>query len=170
MVHSQELLAKAAPSSITTSIGTVSKIEMVLGNGEVVECSKDENKDIFEGVPGALGTLGVVTLLHIRLQPAVRFVEVTYHPFSSIYDAVDLFRRFAQEDQKIEYLEGIMFSPTKGAVITGRFRNDASSGHPVQRFSRAKDPWYYMHVESRISNESKTALSDLIPLPDYIFR
>lgn len=148
---------------------TVSKIEMVLGNGEVVECSNDENEDIFRGVPGALGTLGVVTLLHVRLQPAVRFVEVTYHPFASIDEAVNQFRQFAK-DPKVEYLEGIMFSAKKGAVITGRFRHDASRCHPVVRFSRAKDPWYFMHVEARISEDCKTPRSDLIPLPDYIFR
>ena len=150
---------------------TVSEIEMVLANGEVVECSENENADVFRGAPGALGTLGVVTLLHVRLQKAARYVEVTYHPVKDSKEAVEKLQNFAtQEDSGVEYLDGIMFSATKGAVITGRLTDSNPLGLKSQRFIRPTDLWYFMHVESCISSNSQKSPTELVPLPDYVFR
>jgi hypothetical protein len=44
-----------------------------------------------------------------------------------------------------------------------------SSTSPVQRFSDAKDPWFYLHVQDRIS-KSSDPVSEAVPLPDYLFR
>ncbi|KAK5175453.1 uncharacterized protein LTR77_000592 [Saxophila tyrrhenica] len=148
---------------------TVSKIEMVMADGEVVNCSEAKNKEVFRGAPGALGTLGVVTLLYVRLQPAAKWVEVTYHPFESVEGALRMFRRF-WKDEGVDYLDGVMFSPTKGAVVTGQLCDVKPEGLPVQRFSRAKDPWYYMHVEECISSGGSEPHRELVPLPDYLFR
>lgn len=151
---------------------TVVRIEMVLANGETVNCAATENEAIFRGAPGALGTLGVVTLLHLQLQPAAKWVEVTYHPFSSTDTGIEMFRRFAREEQEIDYLDGIMFSPTSGAVVTGQHHDLKPAGAIIQRLSWAEDPWYYMHVEERISSVAGggDALKELIPLLDYLFR
>ncbi|KAK3722008.1 hypothetical protein LTR37_002824 [Vermiconidia calcicola] len=151
---------------------TVSEMEIVLANGEVINCSEKENAEVFKGAPGALGTLGVVTLLTVRLQKAAHYVEVTYYAVEDAREAVDKFQAFAtQEDEGIQYLDGMMFSPTKGAIVTGRFHDSNPQGLRVQRFSRAKDPWYFMHVEERIaSSDSGKPWRELIPLPDYIFR
>ena len=42
---------------------TISSIEIVLANGDVVACSEAENTDLLHGAAGAMGTLGIVTLL-----------------------------------------------------------------------------------------------------------
>jgi FAD/FMN-containing dehydrogenase len=49
----------------------VDKIEMILGNGTVVKAVKGGmNSDLFDGARCTLGTLGVVTLLKVRLTQA----------------------------------------------------------------------------------------------------
>ena len=150
---------------------TVCEIEMILGNGEVVTCSDEENRDIFKGAPGALGTLGVVTILTVRLQTAPKYGQVTYHPFGTIKDALEKLHSLATQDKdSIEYLDDIMFSPTKGAIITGRFAESVPNGVKVQRLIRAKDPWFFMHVESCIDSNPSNAYTEFIPLPDYVFR
>ena len=148
---------------------TVDEVEMILANGKVVKCSEIENADIFKGITGALGTLGVVTLLHIRLQKAAKYVEATYHPVQSAREAIEKLRTFAAQDD-IDYLEGIMFSPTKGMIITGRHTGSSPDELKVQRFIRGQDPWFFMHGESCISSGPFKPYKDLIPLPDYVFR
>ena len=63
---------------------TISWIEVVLPTGEVVGASRDSNQDLFHGIAGSFGTLGVVTLVKIELMEAKRFVELTYHPVRGI--------------------------------------------------------------------------------------
>ncbi|KAL9032597.1 MAG: hypothetical protein Q9180_006413, partial [Flavoplaca navasiana] len=59
---------------------TVNYVEMVLANGDMVHCSGEENQDLFHGAAGAMGTLGVVTLLEVQLMPATTYVHLSYHP------------------------------------------------------------------------------------------
>ncbi|KAL8990568.1 MAG: hypothetical protein Q9177_000812 [Variospora cf. flavescens] len=73
-------------------------IEMVLANGDVVHCSEDENPDLFHGAAGAMGTLGVVTLLEVQLKPARTYVQTTYHPVTSVADAA--IRHFSEDEPK----------------------------------------------------------------------
>ncbi|KAM0207883.1 hypothetical protein ACHAPQ_007227 [Fusarium lateritium] len=51
---------------------TVDFVEMILGNGEIVRASRDEREDLFHGAAGAAGTLGITTLLQVRLVEAQR--------------------------------------------------------------------------------------------------
>ncbi|KAK3707143.1 hypothetical protein LTR37_012312 [Vermiconidia calcicola] len=124
---------------------TVSEIEIVLANGEVINCSESENADVFEGAPGALGTLGVVTLLTIRLQKAARYVDVTYHPVEDANEAIDKFQAFAtQEDDSFQYLDGMMFSPTKGAIVTGKLHDSNPQG--LQKAMARAHPSARLHL------------------------
>lgn len=142
---------------------------MVLANGEVITASEKENADLFRGAAGAVGTLGVATMVEINLHKATKFVETTYHPVTSMEDAIAKLQNFTSRPEEFDYVDGIMFSPTSGAIITGRMTDDSTSSLPVQRFSAPSDPWFYLHVQSRIS-QSSTPISEAIPLPEYLFR
>jgi FAD/FMN-containing dehydrogenase len=151
---------------------TITDAEVVLANGEFFRCSRTGRTDLFNGISGSLGSIGVVTLLHIQLQRAYKYVEVAYHPFSSAKEAIDKLQTLISErgDDGIDFLDGIMFSATKGAIITGRMVDVNPQNLRVQRFIRPKDPWYFMHVESRIDASPSSPVRELVPLPDYIFR
>jgi delta24-sterol reductase len=49
---------------------TITRIEIVLANGEVVYASKSEREDLFYGSASAFGTTGVITSLEIQLVEA----------------------------------------------------------------------------------------------------
>ena len=149
---------------------TLEQVEMVLSNGELVTCSEAERPDLFRGAAGALGTLGVTTMVKLRLRKATTFVETTYHPITGgMKEAMAKIRIFSDLKGDYDYVDGIMFSKESGAVITGRLTDTPSAGVPIQRFSDAKDPWFYLHVQERISKITE-ATSDAVPLPDYLFR
>src|ERR1700738_3491290 len=67
---------------------TVEQIEMVLADGRIINASSTENSDLFHGAAHSFGTLGVTTLLTLRLIDAKVYVELTYHPVSSMSVAV----------------------------------------------------------------------------------
>src|SRR5437762_3789194 len=57
---------------------TVNSVEIVLGNGDVVTASDKENPDLFHGASGAVGSLGITTLLELQLIQAKKYVKATY--------------------------------------------------------------------------------------------
>lgn len=151
---------------------TLLSIEMVLADGEIATASEDERQDLFRGGAGALGTLGVTTMVEIQLEKATKFVETTYHPVYSIEEAISTIQKIAASDDKIDYLDGLLFSPTSGAIITGRKTNTITPGSRIQRFSSASDPWFYLHAHQRITSHRPETPppTDTVPLPDYLFR
>jgi len=148
---------------------TLKSVEIVLANGDIVTASETENADLFRGAAGAVGTLGVVTMVEIQLRKATKFVETTYHPVSSIKEALSQLKGFTHGDSEYDYVDGLMFSPSRGAIITGRMIDTRREGIKVQRFSAPSDPWFYLHVRDTVLTKT-TSTTEMIPLPDYLFR
>lgn len=147
---------------------TINFVEMVLADGSVVKCSKSDKSDLFDGAAGALGTLGITTLLELNLRPATKYVETTYHPVSSVAEAVEKTQQMTS-DLSLDYVDGILFSKTQGAIITGRMTDEAKPDSTMQTFSGAKDPWFYLHVQEKISKQ-RAPVVETMPLPEYLFR
>ncbi|KAI0377035.1 FAD-binding domain-containing protein [Hypomontagnella monticulosa] len=164
---------------------SVAGVEMVLPDGEVVFAkpgSGDAYADLFHGAAGALGTLGVATLLELKLVEAKRFVRATYRRTSSVAEAVRVVREECAPEKGNDYVDGILFSKDHGVVISGKMTNDSpAQGEQIQTFSHAWDPWFYMHVRERTkalpsstspssTPSSEGSVTEYIPLAEYLFR
>ena len=147
---------------------TINYVEMVLANGEIITCSSSERPDLFHGAAGAIGTMGVVTLVELQLRKATKYVETTYHPVFSSSEAINTIEEMAL-DLSNDYVDGIMYSKSQGAIITGRMTDDPENSLPIQKFSNAKDPWFYIHVQSAIAKKTGPT-TEAIPLAEYLFR
>ncbi|KAH8805761.1 hypothetical protein F5884DRAFT_800519 [Xylogone sp. PMI_703] len=148
---------------------TINYVKMVLANGEVVIASNVQHPDLFHGAAGAVGTLGVTTMVELQLQEAKRYVETTYHPVSGMADAIEKLKKFTA-DKSLDYVDGIMYSKSHGAIVTGTLTNDIENNLPVQRFSSAWDPWFYLHVKEKITSSQNRPVKEAIPLAEYLFR
>jgi len=146
---------------------TVNSIEIVLANGEIQKASAVENVDLFYGAASSWGTLGIVTLLEIRLIAAKEYVSLTYSPFSSMKECMQMFEK-AAADPTIDYLDGILYSKSRGVVCSGSLTD--TSNAPLQRFTRARDPWFYRHAEKILKTCPDQPTTETIPLVDYLFR
>lgn len=146
---------------------TVNRIEIVLANGQVMSASTIENADLFYGAAAPFGTLGVVTLLEIRLIPAKPYVRLKYRPVSSMSQAVSGIQRYTT-DTGCLYLDGIMYSRDKGVLCAGFLSERPAESISVQNFTGPTDPWFYMHV-GEISSRSNP-VEEYIQLVDYLFR
>ena len=160
---------------------SVSRVEMVLGDGSVVWCSDDPadpRRDLFKGArSGSCGTLGVVTMLEVRLIPAKRYVQTSFwavrngveEAMEKIKEATELDPARSGSESEVDFVDGIMFSQREGVVVTGRMvddpsdtkitKNDAisisqhtSSSSRVQTFSRPQDPWFYLYAQSLLDS------------------
>lgn len=147
-------------------------IEIVLPTGEVTRASKLEKPDLFWCAASAFGTLGVVTLLQVQLMDAKKYVTLTYH-FSKGFG--DTLAKIKEETGNGEnsYVDAIMFTKSSAVTCSGRLVDDLPSGEEPKRFTRRKDPWFYIRakqVHSKLSRSPQTAMTDYIPLVDYLFR
>ncbi|KAF2261144.1 FAD-binding domain-containing protein [Lojkania enalia] len=159
---------------------TITEIEVILGNGEIVKAVKGGlNNDLFDMARCSLGTLGVVTLLTIKLRDARPYVEVTYQHANSIPDVLKQISKICEDNYTkskeagqgsaaIDFVEAIQYSPDHGAVITGRLVScPISPSSRIQRFDRGFDPWFYQHAKSVTLSKSHT---ELVPTSSYFFR
>lgn len=51
---------------------TCLSFELVLADGSLVKCSREENPDLFHAVPWSYGTLGFLTAVEIKILPATK--------------------------------------------------------------------------------------------------
>ena len=147
---------------------TVNWIEMVLANGDVVTASSADKPDLFYGAAASFGTLGVTTLLELQLIEAKRFVELTYRPTSGAADAVRQIEELTA-DAHVQYLDAILFAKDRGVICAGSLTDDLQDGARPQRFTRARDPWFYLHARDMLER-STGPTSEAVPLVDYLFR
>ena len=138
--------------------------EVVLGNAEIRQASRTVNADLFWGMACAFGSLGIVTLVKVKLVPATKYVRLRYRRTANHQDA--LAQLETQVGRGQDFVDGILFSKTNGVIMTGSYTNEASL--PVARFSRAYDDWFYVHAQ-KISQRHDD-YEEIIPLRDYLFR
>ena len=147
---------------------TVNWIEMVLPNGDIVTASDNSKSDLFYGAASSFGTLGVTTLLELQLIEAETYVQLTIHPVSNIRQALHQIEE-ATRNTAIDYVDGIVFSRNRSVICTGRLTDILKEGTKIQRFSRARDPWFYRYVEKLITT-CIHPITEATPLVDYLFR
>ncbi|KAK4105204.1 FAD-binding domain-containing protein [Parathielavia hyrcaniae] len=151
---------------------TVNRVEMVLADGEVVEATPEAEggrADLFRGAAGAVGTLGVTTLLEVRLMEAKRFVKTRYRRTGSVAEAVEAVREEVRRGEN-DYVDGILFSKDHGVVVTGELTDEMPAAGTVQTFSGPWDPWFYLHAKEKTAAVGREAPVDYVPLAEYLFR
>jgi hypothetical protein len=146
----------------------VNWIQIVLANGNIILASEKENADLFYGAAGSFGTFGVITAFEVQLVHAQPFVEVTYLPVHSLFDAVEQ-TKAASKDPSNDFVDAIQFSKYQGVIVTGCLSHAPGKNSSIQRFSRAKDPWFYIHVENKLK-VNVFSWTEAVPIVDYLFR
>lgn len=138
--------------------------EVITPKGEIIKVSSTQHQDLYHAIPGSAGTLAVLTAAEIQLLPAKKYVQLNYIPVHSFVEAKNTLAALSTQDG--DFLDGIMFSKKSGVIIAGSFSEQSRN---LQRFSRAHDQWYYLHVEQTLTN-NREGWSESVPITDYLFR
>lgn len=141
-----------------------SEYEIILGNGELVTVSPTKNEDLFYGTACSYGSLGIITLVKLRLIPAKDFVQLKYHTVKDFNEAISLIEKKVGE--AVQFIDAILFEKNRGVIMIGNFadKNDL----PVSTFSKRTDEWFYIHAD-KISKSHET-YEEIIPTEEFFFR
>lgn len=130
--------------------------EVITAKGDVLTCSLKKNRLIFEMMHGTFGTLGIISKLTFNLVPAKNYVHVEYYKYGSIEEYKKaIMGHFKKQD--IDFMDGIIHSPTECVLSIGTFVSEAPYTHSYD--------WmriYYLSTASRKEDYLKTK--------DYFFR
>jgi delta24-sterol reductase len=149
---------------------TVLSADVVLADGTLVTASADKHQELFEGLRGSFGTLGVLTMIKLKLVPLRQMVQVTYHPTISFDDAMTKMQQQTAIETN-DYVDGVLFSRESGVVVTGRLTDiQPSPETPLRRFSRPWDEWFWIHARALTQSNTTTTTTELVPIQDYLFR
>ncbi|XP_046745522.1 delta(24)-sterol reductase-like isoform X1 [Diprion similis] len=140
--------------------------EVVLCDGSIVRCTKENDPDLFYSIPWSHGTLGFLLSVEIQIVPALKYVKLEYEPVKSLKEACEVFRRQTLKKDDNQFVEGLMFSKERGVIMTGNMVSEADEDL-VNRIGRWYKPWFFKHVESKFDGGPRT---EYIPLRDYYHR
>lgn len=144
---------------------TCCEYEIVLGNGEVIKVSEKKYKDIFYGISGSYGSLGLITLIKISLIPSSKYVETSFYPIKTWKETLSFLKKHISKSET-DFVEAIVFDRKKGVVITGKLTG--SENFPITTYSKAGDFWFYERAKHTL--EKNTIITESVPLEDYLFR
>ncbi|MFB4314842.1 D-arabinono-1,4-lactone oxidase [Actinomadura sp. 21ATH] len=109
-------------------VSQIAAMEMVLADGGVVTCSRDERPDLFDAARAGLGSLGIVTAITWRTVPAF-LLQAREEPmrWDEVLDRVDEF------DAGNEHFEFYWFPHTEGC-LTKRNNRVEGPAEPLSKF------------------------------------
>lgn len=163
-------------------------MELLLADGSVRTVSAETDPELFRLVPFSYGTLCLALSFTLRLVPCQPLVQLQYSVTASAAETLQLLEHHARRGVEVadtrgedrtpqappaDFVEGLLFSPTQGVVITGRMvSQDEARDSGLPLFGpRWFSEWYYKHVQRLCFSNSKTAqMAELMPLEDYYFR
>jgi delta24-sterol reductase len=119
----------------------VRSCDVVLGDGRLLRASADAHRDLFHALPWSLGSLGFVVALELAIIPARRYVHLTYRPVRSLAEACALFEQETCRPDAADFVEGILYGPDAGVIISGVYADAAEPGK-VYAAHRWHQPWF----------------------------
>lgn len=137
-------------------------LEVVLGNGEVIEASGARHADLLAALPGSYGTLGIVTRATVQLREAKPFVRSRYRHFKRLADYGAAFREALAQH---EFVEGLVLARDSYVLVTSEY-SDPIADLDVFEAMELGNPWYYQHAEK----QARRGGEDLVPSYSYMFR
>jgi len=136
---------------------TCLEYEIITAKGDVLTCKPDnEHSLIFPMMHGSFGTVGILSRLVFRLIPAKPFVHLTHETHGSIDSYLKSIRAHF-ESRDVEFMDGIIHSPSQLVLCVGDFVDSAPY---TNRYDWLKV--YYQSTAQRREDYFKT--------PHYFYR
>lgn len=142
-----------------------SSFEILCGNGEVMQVSPIENPEIFYGIAGSYGSLGMLLSAEVQLIPTSDFVQLRIHVFSKVEEALKAMQGLVSAKTS-DFIEGIIFRSDLAVIIEGD--RSSESQLPLYSLGKSDSDWFYQHVHKVALQQ--TYYEEQMPYFDYLFR
>ena len=130
--------------------------EIVTGDGRVLSCSPENDPLAFGMIHGSYGTLGILTKLTFRLEPAKPYVRLTYRRLGSAHAFHEAMLEACRAGEW-DFIDGIAHGPRSWILCLGRFTGAA----PYTSSYRWLDIFY---------KSTNVRSEDYLTTEDYCFR
>ncbi|WJX36791.1 Cytokinin dehydrogenase 6 [Trifolium repens] len=140
-------------------ISNVQKMEIVTGTGEVVNCSEEQNGELFHSVLGGLGQFGIITKARILLEPAptmVKWIRVLYTDFTT----------FTRDQEKLifaekafDYIEGFVIKNRTGLLNNWRLSFNPQDPVQASKFKSEGRTLFCLELGKYFSQEETFAVN-----------
>lgn len=165
--------------------------ELVLADGSLINCSKQENSDLFYAVPWSYGTLGFLTAVEIKIIPATQYIRLKYEPVRGLTKLCQKFDEAAKNKNNC-FVEALQFGLHEAVIMTGAKVRENEVEHEkvfiknspllylnfysflfnfqikINEIGRWYKPWFFVHVRNMM--KSNQQVIEYIPLKDYFHR
>lgn len=148
---------------------TVVEIEIILADGTVTKANRNVYPDLYIGAGSSMGTLGIVTLLEVKLIAAHKYIQLDLIRVCSITDAIHKIED-ACKDSKNDFVDCMLFNANFGVAMFGKFVGEPQVGVQVRSFSKRNEPWFTNYIESVGSNKKQELQPICLPVEQYFFR
>lgn len=136
---------------------TCLEYEVITANGEVLVCTpNNDNHLVFQMMHGSFGTLGILSKLTFKLVPAKPYVRVQYEKYGDVDAYVAAIRRHVRRED-VDFMDGIIHSPSECVLSVGRFVDRAPYTHSYY--------WVKPYYET-----TRERTEDYLKTPDYFWR
>ncbi|KAH7528032.1 cytokinin dehydrogenase 6 [Ziziphus jujuba] len=158
-------------------ISNVHQLEVVTGKGKVVNCSREQNEDLFHSVLGGLGQFGIITRARISLEAApamVKWIRVLYTDFATFTRDQE---HLISAQNKFDYIEGFVIINRTGLLNNWRtYFNPQDPARASQFKSDGKTlfclelaKYYNLDKAEMVNEEVQKLLSGLSYIPSTLF-
>jgi FAD/FMN-containing dehydrogenase len=146
---------------------SVIEMDVLTGDGRIVTAAADgPHHDLFTTFPNSYGSLGYCVRLRIELEPVSRYVALRHVRFDDLdalargIEAICESRRW--EDEDVDFLDGVVFSPDESYLTLGRWTDNAASSGVLSASDYTGQQIYYRSIRERSR--------DLLTASDYLWR
>ncbi|KAI0225012.1 hypothetical protein L0F63_005129 [Massospora cicadina] len=150
-----------------TIADTAVMYEVVLSDGSVVRATKDENPDLFYGLPWSHGTLGFLVAVELKIIPCKPYMHLKYVPCHTLQESCRRMQELTQCDSPPSFLEITVYSRETCVLMIGEYADppeDKAKINPVNHFYK---PWFYKHAQTCLETGE---FDEYLPLRHYIHR
>lgn len=136
---------------------TVQECDIITGDGRYLTgVSRTHHADLFWGLSASFGTMGILTRLAVRIEPAPRYVHVRYVHAAGAGAAMKVMEAVANNEfaaggraASPDFIDGVALGDNSAVAVIGTGVNEIPAGVPrlALRQSRS-DPWFFWHLQN----------------------
>ena len=101
--------------------------DIILGNGEILkDVSVDKNSDLYYGIGGTYGTIGIITRVKLKLIPCMPYVKVDYLHHDSFEGFYNNFKQIIN-DSNDDFVEAFVNNRNDFTIVVANYIEDVNS-------------------------------------------
>ena len=141
--------------------------DVVLGNGNIIKnISKNNHSDLYHGIGGTYGTMGIITRVKMKLIECESYVKITYDHYNSFHKFYAAFSSKIK-GKKDNFIEAFVNSKNDFTIVSANFVKDVRKEDILVIKDKSILKQRHMCIYAQIANKKDYSYLRLV---DYLER